>query len=287
MRLWRLAAGTSMAVAGITACAFEHSFGDTEIHAGGNTDRYILASPIPDASSTRRHVCIEPVGPATKLTDTKASLAAGYTGATGSITADQAQTLGTIYAVGDIMQFAQLSLFRLCEAESNGDVDRMNYPKYYAAIMSTTAALLCLQALGSSGSSKQTADNNATSKQKDAEDAGAQKRAADRRVKDVANSLLVNPKYSRLSGLLADGHPPLSLQDLTEITAVARDVPSLSSAVSEATSITKAADATKEAADAAAATAEKLSQQTCAGAMDVAERLLGALVDAGAVPAPR
>lgn len=96
------------------------------------------------------HACLEPTGAAVTLNKLNVALAGEGGNAAGqgkgSITLDNAQSVGQLYMVSEIMQLAHASLYRLCEARSNFDITPEQYAPLYQDTMRTTAVLMCVQA---------------------------------------------------------------------------------------------------------------------------------------------
>lgn len=118
-----------------------------------NTERTVVVKADPasgeDASKRYLFSCVEPQTSAAALEALKVSVdgkgkAAG--GAEGSLGAqvDYAQTLGTLYKVGEITLLAREGLFRLCEAGSNKMIKEGDYKALYQQTFAGTAALLCM-----------------------------------------------------------------------------------------------------------------------------------------------
>jgi len=73
----------------------------------------------------------------------------GYVGFHAGLEVNNAQRLERIYEVQSIMQFAHSALFRLCEAQRNGDLRDREFSKLFESTLSNAQALLVAADLSS------------------------------------------------------------------------------------------------------------------------------------------
>jgi hypothetical protein len=88
----------------------------------------------------KRVYCPEPVGPATKLNETTITVKSSTANLEGALS--NAQTLGKIYDLSDIIQFSQYALFMNCVGWANGALDARSYVDNQSGILEDTGKLI-------------------------------------------------------------------------------------------------------------------------------------------------
>ena len=106
-----------------------------------NTRRstYVWRGAVEDGKRGNKVYCPEPVGPATKLNETAITVK-GKGAVEGSLT--NAQSLGKIYDLGDIIQFTQYATFMNCVAWANGAYSAVEYNNVSSDLMQKTKDLI-------------------------------------------------------------------------------------------------------------------------------------------------
>lgn len=98
---------------------------------------------------TREHVCLEYATAASKLENQRANLAFPITGNQNvQLSYESTENLATIYTVSDILQFGHASLYRLCEAAGNNDLQPGEFSKLVQETLRRMSDLLEVQLAG-------------------------------------------------------------------------------------------------------------------------------------------
>jgi hypothetical protein len=181
-------------------------------------------------------------------------------------------------AAGNVMQFSQSSLYRLCEATANGYIPKTEYPQYYTATLLATTALWCVQSQTNQSSTAAAALETARNKHAAAADA---KKSADEKVAKAQLEFEAETRKFQDAVKPSSGargkleEPPSELRDGSKAARERLEV----AIKAEATAATAAMQAQSdlEAADRAATAAQADPKTPCAGAMSQAAEKLGEL----------
>lgn len=118
--------------------------GSIRVRKIDNTERTFIRwhGTVAIENKNRPGSCLEFSTAATKLNSVQAGARAGYQGFEVGAEGSNIQNLGSIYEVQSIMQFAHTALFRLCEAQRNGDFDSEHFSEIFEETLRSVRTLL-------------------------------------------------------------------------------------------------------------------------------------------------
>lgn len=103
----------------------------------------------PNENKNRPGSCLEFSTAATTLNDTNMRAEGGYAGFQAGVEFNNAQRFERMYEVRSVMQFAHAALFRLCEAQRNGDVPQGKFMDVFENALDSVQGLLVAADLSS------------------------------------------------------------------------------------------------------------------------------------------
>jgi hypothetical protein len=110
------------------------------VRSVSNARRVVYRLDSPEQGVERKVFCPEPVGPATKLNSTSLTVKANSVDLEGSLS--NAQELGTIYQLSDIIQYSQYALFMNCMGWANGAITGDDFMDINSTLHENTADLI-------------------------------------------------------------------------------------------------------------------------------------------------